>query len=294
MLIMKIGVSSYSFSKLVRSGVMSQLDIIAKVKEMGFDVIEFSTLTLPEGETPLSFAPKVKEECDRVGIEIANYTIAGDFLNGCNGDLDAEIERLKGEVDIAQILGSPGMRHDAAWGFAEGYKGVPSFDAALPRMSKGCRAVSEYAAEKGIKTMVENHGQFAQDSDRVERLVTAVDHPNFGLLVDMGNFLCVDEAPEHAVGRLMPYAFHVHAKDFHVKSGNEPDPGSGWFTSRGGNYLRGSIIGHGVVPIVQCLKIMKNKAYNGVLSIEFEGMEEPLKGIEVGLENLRRYVAQVY
>jgi sugar phosphate isomerase/epimerase len=39
---------------------------------------------------------------------------------------------------------------------------------------------------------------------------------------------------------------------------------------------------------------MKNKAYNGVLSIEFEGMEEPLKGIEVGLENLRRYVAQVY
>ena len=48
---MKIGVSSYSFSKLVRSGVMSQLDIIAKVKEMGFDVIEFSTLTLPEGET---------------------------------------------------------------------------------------------------------------------------------------------------------------------------------------------------------------------------------------------------
>ena len=291
---MKIGVSSYSFSRLVRNGVMSQLDIISKTKEMGFDVIEFSTLTLPEGETPLTFAPKVKAECDRVGIEIANYTIGGDFINGCNGDLNAEIERLKGEVDVAHILGSPGMRHDAAWGFTEGYKGVPSFDAALPRLAKGCRAVTEYAAEKGIKTMVENHGQFAQDSDRVEKLVTAVDHPNFGLLVDMGNFLCVDEAPEHAVGRLMPYAFHVHAKDFHVKSGNEPDPGSGWFTSRGGNYLRGSIIGHGIVPIVQCLKIMKGKGYDGVLSIEFEGMEEPLKGIEIGLENLRRYVAQFY
>ncbi len=291
---MKIGVSSYSFSRLVRSGVMSQLDVISKTKEMGFDVIEFSTLSLPEGETPLTFAPKVKEECDRVGIEIANYTIAGDFINGCNGDLDAEIERLKGEVDVAHILGSPGMRHDAAWGFAEGYKGVPSFDAVLPRLAEGCRAVSVYAAEKGIKTMVENHGLFAQDSDRVEKLVTAVDHPNFGLLVDMGNFLCVDEAPEHAVGRLMPYAFHVHAKDFHVKSGNEPDPGNGWFTSRGGNYLRGSIIGHGEVPIVQCLKIMKAKGYDGVLSIEFEGMEEPLKGIEIGLENLRRYVAQVY
>ena len=291
---MKIGVSSYSFSQLVKSGAMKQLDVIAKAKEMGFDAIEFSTFALPEGETPLSFAPRVKEECERVGIEVVNYTIFGDILNGCNGNLEDEIERLKGEVRVAQALGSPGIRHDATWGFPEDYTGVRSFDAVLPRLAEGCRAVTEYAEDLGIRTMVENHGFFAQDSDRVEKLVTAVDHPNFGLLVDMGNFLCVDEAPEKALGRVMPYAFHVHAKDFHVKSGNGPDPGSGWFTSRAGNYLRGAIVGHGVVPIVQCLKIMKGKGYDGVLSIEFEGMEEPLKGISLGLENLRKYVAQVY
>lgn len=291
---MKIGVSSYSFSKLVHSGRMSQLDVISKAREMGFDVIEFSTFALPEGETPLTFAPKVREECERVGIEVANYTIAGDFISGCGGDLDAEIERLKEEVRVARILNSPGMRHDAAWGFPSGYKGVQSFDAVLPRLAKGCRAVTEYAAELGIKTMVENHGFFAQDSERMEKLVTAVDHPNFGLLVDMGNFLCVDEEPEKAVGRLMPYAFHVHAKDFHVKSGNQPNPGRGWFSSRGGNYLRGAVIGHGDVPIVQCLKIMKGKNYDGILSIEFEGMEEPLEGIAIGLENLRSFVDRVY
>ena len=38
--------------------------------------------------------------------------------------------------------------------------------------------MTEYAAAKGIKTMVENHGFFCQDSDRVEKLVTAVAHPN--------------------------------------------------------------------------------------------------------------------
>lgn len=291
---MKIGVSSYSFSKLVHSGRMSQLDVISKAREMGFDVIEFSTFALPEGETPLTFAPKVREECERVGIEVANYTIAGDFISGSGGDLDAEIERLKEEVRVARILNSPGMRHDAAWGFPSGYKGVQSFDAVLPRLAKGCRAVTEYAADLGIKTMVENHGFFAQDSERMEKLVTAVDHPNFGLLVDMGNFLCVDEEPEKAVGRLMPYAFHVHAKDFHVKSGNQPNPGRGWFSSRGGNYLRGAVIGHGDVPIVQCLKIMKGKNYDGILSIEFEGMEEPLEGIAIGLENLRSFVDRVY
>ncbi len=291
---MKIGVSSYSFSRLVRDGVMTQLDVIAKAKEMGFDVIEFSTFQLPDGETPQTFAPKVKEECDRVGIEIGNYTIYGDFLNGSNGDVDAEIERLKDEVRVAQILGSPGMRHDATWGYAAEFMGPRSFEDAIPVLAKGCRAVTDFAAGLGIKTMVENHGYFAQDSVRLEKLVSAVNHPNFGLLIDMGNFLCADEDPAQAVGRLMPYASHIHAKDFHVKNGTMSNPGTGWFSSRAGNYLRGAIIGHGEVPIVQCLRIMKGKAYDGVLSIEFEGIEEPLTGIAIGLENLKTYISDVY
>ncbi len=289
---MKLGVSSYSFSQLVGKGAMSQIEVIAKAKEIGFDVIEFSTLSCPKGETPLQFAPKLKAECDRVGIPVANYTIGADFLNGSKGDWKAEADRLKDEVRVAQILGAPGMRHDATRGFVAPFKGPHGFDDALPALSKGCRAVTEFAADLGIKTMVENHGFFCQDSERVEKLANAVNHPNFGLLVDMGNFLCADEAPQLALGRVMTYACHVHAKDFHVKPGTSPNPGAGWFRSRAGNFLRGSIIGHGDVPIAQCIGIMKRAGYDGVLSIEFEGMEDPIKGMTVGLENLRRYVAE--
>lgn len=288
---MKIGVSSYSFHKLVSSGVMTQLEVIGKAKDMGFDVIEFSTLSLPEGETPLTFAPKVRAECDRVGISVANYTIYADFLNGSDGNLQAEVERLKEEVQVASILGSPGMRHDATWGPSKDRQGARSFDALLPVLAEGCRAVAEYAAGFGIRTMVENHGYFAQDSERVEKLVAAVNHPNFGLLVDMGNFLCADENPAVAVARVLPYAFHVHAKDFHVKSGLEADPGEGWFPSRAGNYLRGAIIGHGNAPIAQCVRLLKRSGYEGVLSVEFEGMEDPIKGIAIGQANLRRFVS---
>ena len=265
--------------------------IIGKAKEMGFDVIEFSTFTLPEGETPLSFAPKVREECDRVGISVANYTIFAYFLNGSGGDWKAEVERLKEEVRIAAILGSPGMRHDATWGPSKERIGAKSFDALLPILADGCRAIADYAAGYGIRTMVENHGYFAQDSERVEKLVVAVNHPNFGLLVDMGNFLCADEDPAVAVARVLPYAFHVHAKDFHRKSGMEADPGEGWFPTRAGNHLRGAIIGHGNVPVAQCVRLLKRAGYEGVLSVEFEGLEDPLKGIAIGQANLRRFVA---
>lgn len=289
---MRLGVSSYSFSQLVRAGTLQQADVIAKAKELGFECIEFSTLALPKGETPLSFAPRLREEADRLGMPIVNYTIGADFLNGSNGDWKAEAERLRDEVRVAKILGAPGMRHDATRGFAPTHKGPKGFDDALPVLAQGCRAVTEFAAEQGIRTMVENHGFFCQDSARVEKLINAVNHPNFGVLIDMGNFLCADEDPAQAVGRLMPYAFHVHAKDFHAKAGTAPNPGTGWFQSRAGNYLRGSIIGHGAAPIAQCLRVMKKAAYNGVLSIEFEGLEDPLKGLAIGLENLKRYVRE--
>ena len=128
---MQIGVSSYSFSRLVRSGAMKQIEVIAKAKEMGFDAIEFSTISVPEGKNLPDFARELKAEADRVGIPIVNYTIGADMINGSNGDRKAEIERVKKEVDIAEILGVPGMRHDAASGnFPESWKGVKSFDAA--------------------------------------------------------------------------------------------------------------------------------------------------------------------
>lgn len=273
---------------------MSECDIPAKAVEMGFDVVEFSTLRPPEGVALADHARRLREACDKAGIEPVNYTIGADFIKGSEGHLDAEIERVRGELEIARILGVKGMRHDGSGGFPPDHVGGRSFDDALPRLARGCRAVTETAAEMGIRTMVENHGYFCQDSDRVEKLVSAVDHPNFGLLIDMGNFICVDEDPGKAVGRLMPYAFHCHAKDFHLKSGNGEHPGAGWNVSRGGNFWRGAIIGHGDVPILQCLRAMHRVGYDGVLSIEFEGMEDPLKGIALGLENLRKFVATVY
>lgn len=291
---MEIGISSYSFSPLVNSGSLRQIEVPQKAKEMGFDVIEFSSLAVPRGRSLEDFAEELGKECDRLDLPVTNYTIGADFLSGCNGDLDAEIERLKDEVQVARILGAPGMRHDASSGFSPHKKGARGFDKALPTLAKGCRAVTEYAAELGIKTMVENHGHFCQDSIRVEKLVNAVDHPNFGVLLDMGNFICVDENPAEAVGRLMPYAFHVHAKDFHLKPGTHPWPGAGWALTRGGNYRRGAIIGHGDVPVVQCLRVMNSAGYDGVLSLEFEGLEDSVRGIELGHANLRRFVADVY
>ncbi len=285
---MKTCVSSYSFQKLINSGEYSQLTLIEKVKSMDFDAIEFTNLVPPNGMNTADFAYKLREESERCKLPIVNYTIGAELLNCTN--LDDEISRLMGEVDIAVILGAKGMRHDATGGYKGMEKSYKSFDDALRALVEGCRRVTEYAGEKGVKTMVENHGFFCQESTRIEKLVTGVAKENFGVLIDMGNFLCADEAPELAVGRLAPFAKHVHCKDFHVKSGQGINPGAGFFTSRAGNFLRGAIIGHGDVPILQCLSIFKKNGYDGYVSIEFEGIEENLMAVETGLNNLERFI----
>ena len=290
---MKVAVSSYSFSQAYRDGRLTLKDSIAKAKEMGFDGFEFVdfnvTSTKPENMTLEEYARDLRAEVDRVGIHVTNFTVGADFQNK---DVDEEVARLKGCVDIAEILGATGMRHDVAHGAAPG-KPYQSFDSLLPRLASGIKQVTEYAASKGIKTMSENHGFFAQDALRVEKLMNYVNDPNYGWLVDMGNFTCADENPVTAVGRAAPYAFYAHAKDFHIKTAMDPDPGNGFFRSRGGNYLRGAIIGHGDVPVRQCLYALKRAGYDGFIAIEFEGLEDCILGVGIGLANLRRYISEI-
>lgn len=290
---MKIGVSSYSYMQALRNGSMTLMDTIKNAAELGFEgyeVVDFVfTSQIPEGKTKVEFAKEIKAECEKYGLTITNYTCGADFQAT---DLDAEIARLKECVDIAEILGASGLRHDVAHGLSAEGK-YESFESILPRLVKGITAVTEYAATKGIKTMSENHGFFAQDALRVERLINAVNNPNYRWLVDMGNFTCADEKPAISVGIAAPYACYVHAKDFIVKPASGANPGKYFFRSRGGNYLRGTIVGQGDVDVKACLAALRNAGYDGFVSIEFEGMEDCVLALEAGRENLVRYINEI-
>jgi len=275
---MQISVSSYSFSKMNST----PLERLRLAKELGFAGIEFT-------DVDMETAARLREESERLGFPIVCYTVGADFLRA--DSIEAEAERLYGQVDIAHILGVYKMRHDATRGFKALRGAHSSFNEALPLLARGCRMVTEYAAEKSVITMVENHGYFCQDSERVAALVGAVSHPNFGALVDIGNFMCADEDPAVATGNVAALALHVHAKDFHAKPGSGDDPGQGWFRSRSGNYLRGAIIGHGNVPVRQCIGNLRRAGYDGYVSIEFEGMEDCVDALKIGRENLERFIA---
>ena len=257
---LKTCVSTYSFGGLIGDDQLGIYGVIDKAAEMGFTGIEFTD----DGPITLESAPKIKKYCKDAGIIPVNLCTGADFAKEAPEQRAEQIRKVKEVIDIACMLGVAMVRHDSE--------------------------VTEYAEKKGIRTLTENHGFFSQDAVRVEKLINAVGHPNFGALVDIGNFMCADEDPALSVGLLAPYAYHVHCKDFYFKSGIEIAPGEGWFQTRAGNWLRGSVVGFGAAKAAQSLQTLHRAGYDGYYSIEFEGGDDALWGIRTGLANMKRFL----
>lgn len=288
---MKLGVSSYSFQQYIRAGKLTQLSAIAVAKEIGFEAIEFTDLLPPAGTTPREYAQEIRQEAARLGMTVNAYTVGAELYQSTPEAEAAELTRMKEQIDVAELMGATLLRHDVCRNLT-GKGSGRAFDLMLPMLAKNARILTEYAAAKGIRTCSENHGYLAQDSDRVERLINAVAHDNYGVLIDMGNFACVDEDSAMAVSRLAPLAVHVHAKDFQ-KRAFTVGPAEGYFMTRGCNYLRGVAVGEGDIPVKQCIAILRRAGYDGYLSLEYEGQEDCIEGIKKGYAALCRYLAEL-
>lgn len=287
---MKIGVSSYSFMSFIQQRKNAGLPcdyflICDKAKEIGFEGIEFVNLDwcgLCENE--IETAEQIKNYCEKIGLEIIAYTVGANLLAE---DTDKEVQRLKHCVDVAEKLGAPLMRHDA---FNSLKKPFNNYCLAINKIVPIIREITEYAKQKGIRTCTENHGFIIQAPERVEELILAVNNENYGWLVDIGNFLCADAEPAKSTAIAVQYAFHVHAKDFLVKSGDDKMPQGYSIITNAGNYLRGTVVGHGDVPIGKCINALKKGGYNGWISVEFEGPEETISALQNGFENLKYFI----
>lgn len=279
---MKIGLSIYSLSRAIKAGELDILSAIEWVKTNGGEHAEIAQSLLDMPDMPAKIVKKAKD----VGLDLSSYTVGANFIQPDDAKLKAEIERVKKEVDIGGALGVKRMRHDAA-SRPIPECGIAQYEKDVPRVADACREVADYAKKYGITTSVENHGFFMQKSDRVQKLIQLVGRDNFRTTVDVGNFMCADENSVAAVKNNLPYASHIHFKDFYFRP-FYADPGEGFFKTLSGNYLRGAIVGQGDVDTRAIVKLVKDSGYDGYLSIEFEGMEECRTGSKIGMANLKR------
>jgi len=145
---MKISVSSYSYLSIFGKDGFDIYKLIKTVKEQGFD--GFEVAHIPNGDVEMfEFFKLIKKLCADEGLEIPNYCIGSDFLNGSGGDIEKEIAMVKHNVDLAETLGSKCMRCDATYGINKDVPPPRGFDDIVDRIAYGYREVTVYAEKKG-------------------------------------------------------------------------------------------------------------------------------------------------
>ncbi|MGF6949990.1 sugar phosphate isomerase/epimerase [Neobacillus sp. B4I6] len=285
---MKVGISSYSLLKDINAGKLDILGAVQWVADNGGEHLElvpygFTVVDQPE------LADQIREKAKAVGIELSAYSLPANFIQPTEEAFDAELERLKQHVDTVNRMGIKIMRHDVtAFTLTPEEMTIHHFEKHFDQMVRGSQLLADYAAQFGITTTIENHGFNVQSSDRVQRVIHAVNRANFKSSVDVGNFLCADEDPLVGVKKNIKYAATVHFKDFYIRPYYENPGGGDWFRTVNGNYLRGAIVGHGDINIREIMKLVKGSGYDGYLTIEFEGMEDCQVGTKIGMENVKR------
>jgi sugar phosphate isomerase/epimerase len=291
---MKIGLSSYSFRPLMLNGSMQIEDVFSWIRDNGGEHLELASLSMAPPNEDLNYElAKDAEGIERLriasrdtGIPLSGICIGANFIDA---DRRAQINRVKGYLELCDRLDVRFLRHDVVpWSLRA--TEAAQFEQAFPVIVEACREVAEHAQRLGVVASVEDHGFMMNSSERIKRLLHAVDLPSFKMTLDVGNFLCVDEDPLTATRASIKHASFVHLKDFYVRA---TSPGPGWLETLGGQHIRGSVFGYGDLPVKAILKSVIDSGYDGFVSLEYEGNEPTLFGCETGLANARRLLGEL-
>jgi inosose dehydratase len=268
---MRIGISSYCFAATYETGKFDVLDLIEWVSKANVTHLEIAAYRLghdltKEPDVVREIAARAKER----KVNIAAYAVDADFLTS---DPEAAFDHIRSEINVAERLGIKLLRHDLArWTWSPANEA--EYTDALARVVPYVQRLADYAAPKGITTLVENHGHCFNGPERMLGIHAAVRRDNFGFVVDVGNFLTVDADPLTSFVRCLPHARLLHLKDFSIRA----TQGDGeWQKTARGRFIKGRPLGDGDMPVAEILRTASD--YRGPVTFEIDGPEDDMEAV---------------
>ncbi len=278
----KIAISSYSFHRFGGgpegndSPTIEQM--IDRCADMGVDGIEllWEHLTLHDKNTPQALHGLHQYAALR-GITPVTVAASHNPVQTTPEGRAAELDKLKAGVDAAAALGAPFVRalggrwHTISdfmemWDnrgeepAAEGYSLDESYEWAIDALKQG----AEYAGSMGVTLVLENHWGLTGTAEGTARIHDGVDSPWLKYVLDTGNFFHLPD-PYAEMEAFFPDLAILHAKV----------------------YLGGGMLVSPDIDYAKVANLLRDRNYNGYVSIEFEGRAHPNEGIPDGVLIIR-------
>ena len=147
-----------------------------------------------------------------------------------------------------------------------------SDDEAMSQMKRTYEQIIACAEAYDVIVNIEVHGYFTTNPDRMAEMLAFCDSPYLRMNFDSGNTFIAGQDPVAFCRRFLDRIAHVHVKDVSESLAK---------SARGeqtGIAVSHCAIGDGVNAgnIIECLKLLRDRGYDGVLSMECEGQGGPM------------------
>lgn len=279
---MKLAVSMWSFVRDSQQGKLDTEGFVRRAKELGADGVELLDFFWKDRNSEIG---AVKAALRETGLPVCTWAVGNDFAGPDPAERKEALETVQCGVEEAVNLNSGIVRV-----FSGNLKEGVSYEQALDHIVHGLKAAAQYAVVHGVALGLENHGMLAGRSDQVRTIINTVGSPALGANIDTGNFLLVNQPPHEAVADLAGSTVSVHLKDFKEVPADSSETA---YAALDGRRYAGTVIGAGDVDLRACLQSLKDAGYQGWLSIEYEGEEEPSEAVAASIENARWILAQL-
>jgi sugar phosphate isomerase/epimerase len=223
----------------------------------------------------------LRQKMERYGVRFSQVDAAFP-LSGKDGPLYGVPYVLK-TIPWAKHAGCPCIATTDGLHKPEGL----SDDEAMDMMKRSYAQIIEVAEAYEMIINIEVHGYFTTNPDRVAQMLEFCDSPFLRMNMDTGNTYISGQDPVAFCGRFQDKVTHVHVKDV------SESLAAAVRGDQTGIAVSHCAIGDGVNTenIKQVLEILRDRGYDGVLSMECEGQAGPM--IEKSLAWLRSTLAEL-
>ncbi len=269
---LRIGVSTYSFWHFKGERV-EIASCIEQAAQMGFDGVEILHQQMA-GESN-TYLQGLKRRAFCLGLDLMGFSTHQGFVSPDPAVREHNIEHTLRCIELAYALGIPTVRiNTGRWGTSGSFDDLMAnkgIEPALPGYNEeqafgwvisSIEKCLPRAQECGVLLGLENHWGLGRTATGVLRIVEDIDSPWLRVTLDTGNFLEDSYAQMEA---LAPHAILVQAKTYY---------GGGEWYSLDIDYAR-------------VAQILRGAGYQGYISLEMEGQEDPTTAIPKSLELLR-------
>ncbi len=269
----KHSLAQWSLHKPFQDGTMDPMEFPQIAKDLGFTGVEYVTQLYPSvaevgtdyKERVMKLANDLNTKANAAGMDNVLIMVdhAGELADPDPKKLEEAIANHKIWMDAAKLMGAHSVRANL-FGELDPVKWHALSVASL-------KELGAYGKEVGVNVIIENHGGWSSDGEKLVAVMKEVNMETVGVLPDFGNFCVKREGGERwgapcvleydtykGIEEMMPYAKGVSAKSYNFdENGNETK-----------------------LDYQRLMQIVADSGFEGYVGTEYEGpLEDPKEGI---------------